>query len=90
MKILFLHQILSSNLESISIEGSKICEISKLTLGPYFEIFLTLQPLTQNQSFTTGTFLIYWVTYMLDNEPGPFVDETEEEDDKGSDKDEDK
>ncbi len=52
MKTLFLHQILQVTLR-LSIEDSKVpvFEISKLTLGLYFETFLNCIPITQNPVF---------------------------------------
>ena len=47
MKTLFLHQI---HLR-LTIEDSKVCEISKLTLGLYFEIFWLCIPIIQNLVF---------------------------------------
>ncbi len=50
MKMMFLHQTLQAT-NRVSIGGSqnKICEIAKLTLGPYFEIFwLCTGPVNQN------------------------------------------
>ncbi len=45
MKTLFLHQTLQVTLR-LSIEDVKICEISKLTLGQYFEIYYLFIPIT--------------------------------------------
>ena len=50
MKTQFLHQILQSTWR-VSIEDSKICETSKSTVEPYFEIFWFCTPVTQNQVF---------------------------------------
>ncbi len=49
-KTLFLHQILQV-IWRLSIEESKICEISKSTLRLYFEIFWLCIPITQNLVF---------------------------------------
>ncbi len=46
MKTLFLQVTLR-----LSIEDSKVCEISQLTLGIYFEIFWFCIPITQNLIF---------------------------------------
>ena len=57
MKTLFFHQILQVTLR-ISIEDSEVCEILKLTLGLYFEIFWVYIPIYNSKSSlpTTGTF----------------------------------
>ena len=49
-KTLLLHQVLQVILR-LSIEDSKACEISKSTLGLYFEIFWLCIPITQNLVF---------------------------------------
>ncbi len=49
-KTLFLHQILQVTWR-LSIEGSKVCEISKSTLRLYLEIFWICIPIIQNVVF---------------------------------------
>ena len=56
MKMPYLRKTLQATFR-VSIEDSKNCEISKSTLEPYFEIFLTLHPCVSKLShLTIGTF----------------------------------
>ncbi len=61
METLFLQQILEAT-ERESIDDPKISEISKSTLGPYFEIFW-LAPSLLKFKIPNNVHLIYWVTY---------------------------
>ena len=68
-KTLFLSPIFqaTSRVSIEEFEDFKICDISKLTLGPYFEIFWLWTPHNSKLSFpTTGTFRDgWWVTNVI-------------------------